>query len=173
MSSSYIPDNTLITLSDKPSEELIQIRSAFSPKIVVSLKCDPEKDLADQSQAADCDINRIMAQYDKTGVDRFADRLAQAQYGDATGLDYVDAMNTIANANSLFAGMPAKIRAEFDNSPQKFLTFMEDPDNTAKMVSMGLAKVSPIEKQDDTAPTPSLEPKSAPKGSKEPAPNPD
>lgn len=173
MSSSLIPDNILIKLSDAPSEEIIQIRSAYSSKLSVALSCDPDKDLTDQSQAADCDINRIMAQYDKSGVDAFADRLAKAQYGDATGLDYVDAMNTIANANSLFAGMPAKIRAEFDNSPQKFLTFMEDPDNTAKMVSMGLAKVSPIEKQDDTAPTPPAGQKSAQNGSKEPVPNPD
>jgi len=170
MSSSLIPDNTLIKLSDAPSEEIIQIRSAYSSKLVVALKCDPDKDLTDQSQAADCDINRIMAQYDKTGVDAFADRLAKAQYGDATGLDYVDAMNTIANANSLFAGMPAKIRAEFDNSPQKFLSFMEDPDNTAKMVSMGLANVRQIEKKEEDIPNPTSEPITALRGSNAPPP---
>jgi len=53
--------------------------------------------------------------------------------------DFQTAMNKIIEAKQSFMTLPAKARARFDNDPQKFMTFIHDPENVQEAVKMGLA----------------------------------
>lgn len=96
-----------------------------------------------QSFRDECNINRIMAKYEKTGLASWVSA-NEGRYGDFAAFDFHEAQNFIADANSMFQGLPAEVRYQFDNDPGKFLNFVEDPSNEAKMISMGL-KTAPDE----------------------------
>jgi len=85
-----------------------------------------------------------MAQYQYTGEIPNLNTM-QAVYEDCTGLDYMDHMNKIVEANNLFADMPSKIRNRFNNDPALFLDFVHDENNRSELQAMGLLRpVSPI-----------------------------
>lgn len=90
-----------------------------------------------QSFKAECDINTIMARYMKTGtLDHLSSR--KGQYMDVSGADFYAAQNMVANARSMFFGLPSAIRERFENDPGEFLEFMENPANAEEAVKLGL-----------------------------------
>lgn len=96
-------------------------------------------DRAKQSFKEESDINRIMSRYQVTG--QLPDNLLNQgtpRFIDATGLDYQQAMETVAHAQSLFEQLPSSVRDRFGNDPQRFLEFAEEPENTQELVQMGL-----------------------------------
>ena len=101
----------------------------------------PEKGGAKQSFKKECDINNIVAQFHKTGDPTPFQSNSRAQWGiDApTGLDFKTAMDTVAEANSMFAELPSRIRDRFENDPSKYLDFCHDPNNLPEMIELGLA----------------------------------
>lgn len=95
--------------------------------------------LAKQSMKDECDINQIMRKFEKNGTLEHLNTF-NGQYGDfADAPQYHDAMNIMLDANSMFDTIPSKIRAQFENSPSKFLEFAQDPENIKEMREMGLA----------------------------------
>lgn len=96
-----------------------------------------------QSFKDECDINRIMARYQVTGVLPEQLMPGNPQYVDVTGIDYQNGMQQIAKAQSLFEGLPAKVRDRFKNDPAEFLNFAENPENQAALVEMGLGRPLP------------------------------
>jgi len=123
------------------------IRSAYGEKQKVTLTTLDAR--VEQCHRDECDINKIIARYDRTGVLNHVNDF-EARYEDLTGLDYQTMLNTVANANSMFEGLPSQIRNQFDNNPQKFISFMDDENNNEKMYEMGL-KERPISTLDDGA----------------------
>lgn len=100
---------------------------------------DPEKlpSLTQQEFAKECDINEIVRRFGLTG--ELPESVNVPRSGDFTGItDYKSAMDAIAKANSDFMELPAHIRAQFDNDPQKLLVFMEDGKNLEKARELGL-----------------------------------
>ncbi|AXL14655.1 internal scaffolding protein [Microviridae sp.] len=121
--------------------------------------------LTHQSMAPECDINRIMAKWQKTGVIEHANTY-QGQYGDfAETPTYQEAMNVVLESQEMFMTLPSSVRRQFDNDPGQFLAFAVDPSNGEKMIEMGLATPSVIDDL-DTAPEP-------PKRAKKPDPEPE
>jgi phage internal scaffolding protein len=96
-----------------------------------------------QAFKEETDINRIMKKYETTGV--LPDMIkSNPQYGDFSNVtDYQQAMNTVILAREQFDGLSAKIRKRFNNSPEAFLAFVEDPENHQEMVELGLAQKLP------------------------------
>lgn len=97
-------------------------------------KCHPEfKD--------ECDVNRLMGKYERSGLsldEFFGNR--QRPYGDiSNAMSYHEALNLIADAQSQFNALDARVRQRFDNDPGKFLDFCSDPKNEAEGIEMGLA----------------------------------
>lgn len=91
-----------------------------------------------QSFKAECDINNLMRRYEKTGILDHVNHV-QGRYGDFTVVpDYQTALNRVSQANEMFMMLPARIRAEFQNDPGKFLAFAEDPENEPAMRELGL-----------------------------------
>lgn len=98
----------------------------------------PNPSKTHQSFKDECDINRIVARYQKTGL--LPQVNSQPQYGDfCTSDDYQTSMNKVLHAQNSFMSLPAKVRARFENDPAKFLDFVYDPENAQELVSLGLA----------------------------------
>lgn len=111
-------------------------RTAYGPKDRVKLVC-PEEGRTKQAHKSECEINNILARYQRTGVLEFVNQ-RQGQYGDVTGVDYQQAMNLVAEARETFAELPSKVRNRFDNDPAAYLDFVSDPENTEEMIKLGL-----------------------------------
>jgi hypothetical protein len=113
--------------------------SAFVGHDAVDVVFD-EAGLTDQSFADECDLNKLMARYQKTGL------LPQhpgkdAFYGDFADLpSFQEAQHIIAEASSAFMLLPATVRAEFENDPGQFVAFAQDEANLPQMREWGLAK---------------------------------
>lgn len=97
----------------------------------------PENGRTKQSFKAECDINTIMARYQKTGLLDHV-RQVQGQYLDVTGADFAEAQNLVAGAKSMFHALPSHIRTKFENSPEVFFKFMENPANAQEAIELGL-----------------------------------
>lgn len=109
-----------------------------------ALDCSNLPSLTRQEFAEDCDINTLMARYEKTGVINHFNN-AQPRYIDLTDkpADLQDALNILAEAKDAFMRLPALTRREFDNDPAKFVDFASDPKNLDKMREWGLAEPLP------------------------------
>lgn len=98
--------------------------------------------LTKQADKDRCDINRIINGYQKTGVITHSNS-AQPSYGDATGVDFQDAMNLVISAENAFMELPAAVRKRFGNDPAQFLEFTSNEANLEAMYEMGLAERPP------------------------------
>ncbi len=99
-----------------------------------------EESLTQQSMAKMCDINQIMKRYEKTGLMDHVNTYA-GQYGEfITEGDYHDHLNLVLGAQQMFETLPSDIRAKFDNNPGEFLAFVDNPENHAEMVELGLVE---------------------------------
>lgn len=100
----------------------------------------PDDGMTRQEFAAECDINDLMARYQKTGL------LPQNPekrpiYGDFTNLpSYQDALHVIMAAEDAFASLPAIVRRQFENDPAEFVKFADDPANIDQLRIWGLAE---------------------------------
>lgn len=96
--------------------------------------------LTRQEFADECDINTLMAQYDKTGILPSSMNNNVPQYLDITDIpDYREALDMLAEASAAFMALPAQVRREFDNDALKFVEFAQDPENLPQMRTWGLA----------------------------------
>lgn len=129
----------------------MRARSAFSARLpVLTVSEGPG---AKQSFKNECDINKIMARFIKTGTIDHVARFG-GSYGFADSMTYHEAQNIVANANSMFAELPAAIRKEFDDKPEVFLDFVYDPKNADRLREMGLAKAKVEPPKPEPAPEP-------------------
>jgi len=124
-----------------------------------------EPSLTRQEFSDECDINVIMANYEKTGVvSHYSPR--EPVYLDLTVVpNFRDAMDMLIEADKAFMSLPAKVRKEFDNDARKFVEFAQDPANLDKMREYGLAP--PKEEPEVAKPPPAnVEPSKAEGGAK-------
>ena len=114
------------------------IRSAYGPKAPVHATAPgPDEPGAKQSFKKECDINQIMAKYQKTGlINHFNER--KPHYGFAPALEFKNALELISAADEQFSALPSSARKKFSNDPAEFLKFCENPDNRSEMALLGL-----------------------------------
>lgn len=123
----------------------MEFRTAYSLKERVRLQCAPtssDPSRTKQSFKAECDINTIIARFLRTGILDYAEK-HEAQYGDATGVDFTEAMQTVAKAQSMFNDLPSALRNRFKNEPALFLDFIHDDKNRDEARKLGLLKPEP------------------------------
>lgn len=126
-----------------------------------------EPSLTQQQFADECDINTIVKRFGLTG--QLPDNPRLPTYGDFTGVtDFQTALNAVRAAEEDFLALPGAIRAEFDNDPQKLLRAVEDPEQQAKLIRLGLATAKPPVVAPDAPPRPDPEPPKAKAASKAP-----
>ncbi|WNK13421.1 MAG: internal scaffolding protein [Microvirus sp.] len=92
-----------------------------------------------QEFSDECDINTIMERYEKAGVVSHVNHATPA-YLDTTLYKGLQAsMDAFKEAQSAFLALPANVRKEFDNDPQRFVDFAVDGSNIERMREWGLA----------------------------------
>lgn len=97
----------------------------------------PEQGRTKQSFKAECDINNIMAKFQRTGVLEFANK-HQPAYGDVSGMDFQSAMDTVIQAQQMFDELPSSVRKRFHNNPAELLDFVGDEQNREEAIKLGL-----------------------------------
>lgn len=97
------------------------------------------KGLTEQAHKDTTDMNKILADYHRTGLLRHA-KQNEGRYDDVTAQDFTEAMTIVANAKSMFEELPSNIRKEFHNQPEQFLNFVQNPKNAPEMLRMGILK---------------------------------
>lgn len=126
---------------------------------------DPDENQAKQSFKDECDINKIMARFQKTGIlDHYTKHAPQ--YMDIPAIDYHEALNIIATAESMFEELPSEARKKFDNDPEKFLEFVQNPANAEQLADLGLANRIPEAAESTQSNEPAV-PKGKPKAKQE------
>lgn len=101
------------------------------------LKCE-DASLTQQQFKEEADINTIVDRFLRSGV--MPTPVNMPQYVDYEGVfDFQSAMNVVRAADENFMRLDAKVRARFNNSPQEFLEFFANPDNTDEAIRLGLA----------------------------------
>lgn len=125
----------------------MKFRTQFTPYKAEIFYTDPgeDEDLVQQHMRDECDVNVIMARYQKTGELTHLSALA-GQYGDFSDvLDYRDGLERIMAADAAFMELPSSIRDRFNNDPAKFVDFCLDEGNIDELRKMGLAPNLPPE----------------------------
>lgn len=123
--------------------------------------------LTHQSMAPECDINRIMLKWQKTGVIEHRNEF-QGQYGDFSEVPtYQEAMDKVIRGQEVFMTLPSTVRKQFENDPGQFLEFATDPKNHDQMVEMGLAEPQVIEPETKPAKGKKSAPEASPEASPE------
>lgn len=85
-----------------------------------------------------CDINRIVKTYAKTGLVPGNTRIPLEE--DFYGItDFHTAMNAVRQGEEAFMELPAELRSRFHNDPQEYVEFCLDEENFDELVKMGLA----------------------------------
>lgn len=97
-----------------------------------------DKHRTDQQFKDDADINVIVERFGVTG-----ERPPTMQWPEEAEFmetfDFQTSMNVIRKAQEAFGELPAKVRARFDNDPQKYMQFFNDPENAHEAVRLGIA----------------------------------
>jgi len=128
----------------KPSENQTTNQMTNTPRdgsnrVRVQLTFPENSRWTKQSFKDECDINVLMGRYLQTGqIPNINERAPQ--YLDVTGIDYQEAMQLVAGAQTLFNELPSAVRTRFDNDPAQFLAFTSDGDNYEEMAEMGLLR---------------------------------
>jgi len=130
----------------------------------------PETGRTKQAMADDCDVNKIMARFAKTGILTHVAKY-EGRYGDFTeALPYHEAISLVKEADAMFMSLPSKIRTKFKNDPGAFLEFTQDPENEGEMREMGLLPALPPEQEPKVAHGAPAAPETAPEpGAPKPA----
>lgn len=111
-------------------------RNCYSPRL--SVPSPPGHTPAQQQFKEDCDINTIMKRLNSNQAIDHVNK-HQLEYGFTSPLSYHKAQNLIATADSMFHDLPSGLRNEFQNNPQTFLTFVQDPKNAERAKELGIA----------------------------------
>lgn len=85
-----------------------------------------------QSFKAETDINTILGKYMKTGVISHMNKF-QPLYGEFADVNLAEAMDQVQKGYDIFAALPAEVRREFDQNPDSFFSFVNDPENSGRL----------------------------------------
>jgi len=118
--------------------------------------------ITEQGHKAECDVNNIIKKYDATGLITHVATF-EASYGDIGSMDFKEALDMQIRISEKFSELPSDIRRKFENSPYKYLSFLENPANMEESYNLGLrVRPMPTPQPSKTAPEPSKMQKAAP-----------
>lgn len=121
----------------------VKFRTAYDERKREGFKTEGES-LTQQHFAQEADIKTIIKKHDRTGIISHVAR-GVAQYGDYSEVnEYREALDIVNAAQGSFEGLPAQVRAMFNNDPGEFFEFATNPDNDEKMIKLGLKEAPPV-----------------------------
>lgn len=102
-----------------------------------------DESLTQQHAKDSCDINKIMERYLRKGVIDHVNR-RQPEYGEVIAGDYRVWMDKLNAVQEMFMELPAEIRKRFENKPEEFLAYVQDPSNAGELEKLGMATPRPV-----------------------------
>lgn len=106
-----------------------------------------------QEFKAECDVNRVVARFMKTGVLPVGG--LQGLFADVSEVgDYRQHLEAVQAAEALFMGLPASVREQFQNDPGAFVEFAADPANAEQLGELlpERRRAEPVAKVEQEAP---------------------
>lgn len=98
--------------------------------------------LTEQCHKDECDLNKIIARFNRTGDIAVLENLSSRQgfYADVTNSvdSFAALQNKIAEGKTIFEGLPSDIRLKFRNDAAVFWDFVSDPANAEESAKLGL-----------------------------------
>lgn len=120
----------------------------FEPHNEKGLDCSKDPKIVEASHAEDCDINVLLARYEKTGQFPETPANIDQAFGDFSNIpDLQGVMEAAQQAEEAFMELPAKVRAKFDHDPAKLWDYLHNPENMEESYKLGLRekkKAEPI-----------------------------
>lgn len=117
----------------------MKFKSNYQPSQGSEIDQTGQKSRTVQSEADNCDINKIMERFNRTG--KLPTMQTQpARYGDARVVDFATAQAIVMDAKNQFNELPAKTRKAFGNDPQAFLQALNDTseENEKNLLKLGI-----------------------------------
>ena len=96
-----------------------------------------EPTLAQQNMKEECDINVMVKRFQKS-PELIPPVMPTVQDFTNSVTDFQSAMNMVRAGEEAFASLPADLREEFRNDPQRFMDFVHNPDNRDQAIKLGL-----------------------------------
>ena len=88
------------------------------------------------------DVNNIVAAYDRTGIDPYAERLTKQRFGNGEYQTFQDHMNVVAEARSTFETLPQEIKDQYGHVEayleavsDEFVSRLNDPETFPQAAS--------------------------------------
>ncbi len=81
-----------------------------------------------QSFADETNIEKIMARADRAGTISHLQKF-EGVYADYSDFDFAEQTNNLAKGRQIFSELPAELRQEFGQDPDKFFAYVNDPGN--------------------------------------------
>jgi phage internal scaffolding protein len=100
------------------------------------------KSMTQQSDHDRCCIHNVIERYKRTGLlpQRTVAPIDPEKHI-PDGITYHEAMNTLVAAQDAFDALPSDLRERFDEDPQKYCEFVNDPENKEEMEKLGLLEI--------------------------------
>lgn len=107
--------------------------------------------LTQQSKGPDSDINNIVRKHMRTALPGTPignpSATRKPRFMDISSVDYQMMLNRVTDTQQKFASLPSRLRSRFRNDPHQLLRFVDNPENRAEALRLGL--VIPTEEEFD------------------------
>lgn len=97
-----------------------------------------EPDMAQQQFKDECDVNRVIARFEKTGQITHLAKMEGRYVGLGESTDLMTALNRVRKAEEAFMSLPAELRAKCDHDPARFLDMINDPSKHEMLSDYGV-----------------------------------
>jgi len=105
-----------------------------------------------QSHKAECDINTIISQYQKTGIITHINNNKSEYLDLPNDYDFQHSMNIVLTAQESFSTLPSKVRDFFHNNPGEFLAAFNNPNMRPQLEEWGLINPAPAAAPEQPSP---------------------
>jgi len=113
----------------------------------VTLDC-PEPTRTQQQFKDQCNINNILARYEKNGMITHINRNTP-HYDDYSKLkSFKDSLDIVHTTHDLFMSLPPKVRSRFQNDPAELISFMNNEANKDEAIKLGLVSQPMVKNQE-------------------------
>lgn len=96
------------------------------------------KSKTDPSWAKDLEAQNVINKYMKTGVWTGTPKGSYDPEGRLMNVDLSYALSVVREATDVFNALPSELRARFGNSPEAYLSFIQNKDNMDECLKLGI-----------------------------------
>lgn len=110
----------------------------FRSRSAVKLSFEGTTSRTHQSFKDECNINSIMAKWQKTGLVSHLAKNPPTFGNFDQAIDFQSAQNMVLEAQATFDALSSAVRERMHHDPQEFVDFMDNPENTEEAIKLGL-----------------------------------